>query len=83
LVAASDKSVRESFEPPGVRDIDQHVAAVANLVDNWSINAALDVAWDTTVALWDVRDHEKVVKLLTDALARRVAMVSRLLLVAV
>jgi len=83
LLDASEQAVRESFEPPGVRDVDQHVAAVANLVGNWSINSARDVAWDTAVALWDVRDHQRAVKLLTGGLARTVAMASRCLLVAV
>jgi Family of unknown function (DUF5995) len=83
LLDASEQAVRESFEPPGVRDVDEHVAAVANLVGNWSINSARDVAWDTAVALWDVRDHEMAVKLLTGALARTVAMASRCLLVPV
>jgi hypothetical protein len=54
-----------------------------NVIDNWSINAARDVAWDTAVALWDVRDHTMATQLLTGALARTVAMVSRGLLVVV
>jgi hypothetical protein len=83
LLDASEQSVREGFEPSDVRDVDQHVAAVANLVGNWSLNSARDVAWDTAVALWDVRDHELAIKLLTDALARTVAMASRCLLVPV
>jgi hypothetical protein len=50
---------------------------------NWSINAARDVAWNTAVALWDVRDHPMATQLLLDALARTVAMASRGLLVVV
>ncbi len=83
LLDASEQSIRESFEPPDVVDVDQHVAAVANLVGNWSINAARDVAWDTAVALWDIRDMEMATQLLTGALARTVAMASRCLLVVV
>jgi hypothetical protein len=83
LLDASEQSIRESFEPPGVAVVDQHVAAVANVVGNWSINAARDVAWDTAVALWDVRDHQMATQLLTAALARTVAMASRGLLVVV
>ena len=83
LLAASDQSVRESFEPPEVVVVDQHVAAVANVIDNWSISAARDVAWDTSVALWDVRDFDLATQLLTGALARTVAMASRGLLVVV
>ena len=83
LLDAAEQSIRESFEPADVRDADQHVAAVANLVSNWSISEARDVAWDTAVALWDIRDHQMATKLLTGSLACTVAMASRCLLVAV
>jgi hypothetical protein len=83
LLDGAEQSVRESFEPPDVVVVDQHVAAVANVVGNWSINAARDVAWNTSVALWDVRDHQMATQLLTGALARTVAMASRSLLVVV
>ena len=83
LLDASEESVRESFEPKDVRVVDQHVAAVANIVGNWSINAARDVAWDTAVALWEVRDHRMASRLLTGALAHTVAMASRGLLVVI
>ena len=83
LLNASVESVRQSFEPPDVLVVDRHVAAVANIIDNWSINAAREVAWDTAVALWDVRDFEIATRLLTGSLARTVAMASRGLLVVV
>jgi hypothetical protein len=83
LLDAADQSIRESFEDPAARAADRHVAAVADLIGDWSINAARDVAWDTAVALWDVRDHAVATELLTNALARTVAMASRCLLVAV
>lgn len=83
LLDASEQSVRESFESAGVQSADRQVAAVANVVCNWSMNSARDVAWDTAVALWDVRDHTTATALLTGALARTVAMVSRSLLVVV
>ena len=83
LVDASEQSVRESFEPKDVVVVDKHVAAVANVIGNWSINSARDVAWDTALALWDVRDRQMATQLLTGALARTVAMASRGLLVVV
>lgn len=83
LLDAAEQSVRESFEAPIERDIDRHLAAVEDLIANWSIDAARDVAWDTSLALWDVRDHGISTRLLTDALARTVAMASRGLLVRV
>jgi hypothetical protein len=83
LLDGIEQSIRESFEPADVKNVDEHVAAVANLIGNWSINAARDVAWDTALALWDIRDHRVATDLLTGALARTVAMASRGLLVAV
>jgi len=83
LLDAAEQRVRESFEPPVVVVVDHHVAAVANIIANWSINTARDVAWDTTLALWQVRDFTIAVELLTGALARTVAMASRGLLLAV
>ena len=83
LLDASEQSIRESFEPPDIRDVDHQVAAVANLVSSWSIGEARDVAWDMAVALWDVRDQQIATQLLTASLARTVAMASRCLLLVV
>jgi Family of unknown function (DUF5995) len=83
LLDASEQTVRESFEPSDVRAVDEHVAAVINVLADWSISAARDVAWNTAVALWDIRDHQLATELLTSALARTVATDSRGLLVAV
>jgi hypothetical protein len=76
LLDAAEQAVRESFEPPELVNADRHFAGVTNIVANWSINSARDVAWDTATALWDVRDHDLATKLLTGALVRTVAMVS-------
>ena len=83
LLDAAEQSVRESFEPSDVRQLDRHAAAVTNLVCNWSLNEARDVAWDTALALWAVRDHRIATELFTSALARMVALATRTLLVAV
>jgi hypothetical protein len=83
LLDAAEQSIRESFEPSDVRQGDEHVAAVVNLVANWSIASARDVAWNNAVALWDIRDHPLATRLLLDSLARIVGMASRGLLVAV
>jgi hypothetical protein len=83
LLGAAEQSVRESFESKRLAEADAHVAAVANLVGNWSITAARDVAWDTALALWEVRHHDTVSALVTGALARSVGLASRMLLVAV
>ena len=83
LLDASEQSVRQSFEKPEIVEVDRHVAAVANVIGNWSITTARQVAWDTAVALWEVREHQTASRLLTGGLARTIAMVGRGLLVAV
>jgi hypothetical protein len=83
LLDGSEQAVREAFEPTDLRSADHHVAAVTNLLCDWSINEARDVAWDTALALWAVHDHRLATKLLTDSLGRLVAMGTRPLLVAV
>ena len=83
LLDAAEQSIRESFEPADVREVDQHVAAVTNLICNWSLNEARDIAWDTALALWTVRDAQLAMQLLTGANARVVAMATKTLLVAV
>jgi hypothetical protein len=83
LLDAAEQSVRESFEPADVRGVDRHVGAVLNLVADWDITSARDVAWDTALALWEVRSNRLATDLITSALARTVAVASRFLLVAV
>jgi hypothetical protein len=83
LLDASEQSVREAFEPTDLRSADHHAAAVTNLLCDWSINEARDVAWDTALALWAVHDHLLATRLLTASLGRLVAMGTRPLLVAV
>lgn len=83
LLDASEQSVRESFESADLRSVDRHTAAVTNLICDWSINEARDAAWDAALAIWAVRDQGLASKLLTDSLARMVAMGTRSLLVAV
>lgn len=83
LLDAAEQGVRESFEPVDIRQADRHVAAVTNLICNWSLNEARDIAWDTALALWAVRDHQVATELLIGALGRLVATATQTLLVAV
>jgi hypothetical protein len=82
LLDAAEQSVRQSFESSVVLATDRHAQAVLDLVGNWSINSARDVAWDTAVALWRCHDIATVEDLLMNGLARTVAMASRCLLIA-
>jgi Family of unknown function (DUF5995) len=83
LLDAVEQSVRQSFESGVVLATDRHLEAVCNLVANWSITAARDVAWNTSLALWAIRDVSLARNLLAHSLSRTVAMASRALLAAV
>jgi hypothetical protein len=83
LLDAAEQSIRQSFESGVVLAMDRHAQAVETVIGNWSVNAARDVAWDTALALWQVRAVPGVSDLLMNALARTVAMASRGLLIAV
>ncbi|HEY6426484.1 MAG TPA: DUF5995 family protein [Acidimicrobiales bacterium] len=81
LLDAAEQSVRQSFESGAALHADRDTQGVLDLVDNWSINAARDVAWDTALALWRSRADPTVEDLMMNGLARTVAMASRCLLV--
>jgi Family of unknown function (DUF5995) len=81
VLDAAEQSVRESFESGAVLAADEHVRAVLNLIGNWSINQARDVAWDTALGLWEARGIPAVRELFLASLARTVAATSQLLLV--
>jgi Family of unknown function (DUF5995) len=81
LLDAAEQSVRQSFESGAALRTDRDAQTVLDLVGNWSINSARDVAWETAVALWQCRDIAAVKDLMMDGLARTVAMASRCLLV--
>jgi Family of unknown function (DUF5995) len=82
LLDAAEQAVRESFESGAVLAADEHLRAVLNLIGNWGINQARDIAWDTALGLWEARDLPVVRDLLLASLARTVAATSQLLLVA-
>jgi Family of unknown function (DUF5995) len=81
LLDAAEQSVRQSFESGQALQADRDAQTVLDLVGNWSINSARDVAWETALALWQCRDIDTVKDLMMDGLARTVAMASRCLLV--
>ena len=81
LLDAAEQSVRESFESGVVLSVDRRARMVLDLVDNWSINSARDVAWETSLALWQCRGNATVESAMEDGLARTVAMASGFLLV--
>ncbi len=83
LLDAAEQSVRQSFETAAELAVGRHLSAVADLVANWSINSARDMAWTSALLLWQVRDDPVARGLFLDSLASSTALASRLLLVAV
>jgi len=83
LLDAAEQSVRQSFESAPELAVDHHLGAVSNLLANWTINSARDLAWNNSLLLWTVRDNPLARGLLADSLAASAALSSRLLLVTV
>jgi hypothetical protein len=83
LLDAAEQSIRQSFESTPELAVDHHLSAVNNLIANWTINSARDLAWNNCLLLWAVRDDPIARGLLADSLAGSAALTSRLLLVAV
>jgi len=83
LLDAAEQAVRQSFESATERVVDQHLRAVEDLVANWAINTARDLAWNNAVALWGLRDDLAGRGIFVDGLATAAAQASQLLLTAV
>ncbi|HUK69125.1 MAG TPA: DUF5995 family protein [Streptosporangiaceae bacterium] len=83
LLDAAEQSVRQSFESGPELAVDRHLQAVGNLVANWTINSARDLAWKNSLLLWELRDDPVARELFLDSLAAATALASRLLLVVV
>jgi len=83
LLDGADQSIRQSFESAPELAADHHLSAVADLIGNWTINSARDLAWNNCLLLWAVRDDPIARGLVQDSLAASTALASQLLLVAV
>jgi Family of unknown function (DUF5995) len=82
VLDAAEQSARESFESGAVRTADEHMRSVINLIANWNLNQAREIAWNTALALWEVRDIPVGRDFLRASLGRAVAATSQLLLAA-
>jgi hypothetical protein len=80
ILDAAEQSARESFESGVILAADEHLRAVINLVANWNLNQAREVAWHTALALWEARDLPPARDLLLGSLGHAVAATSQLLL---
>jgi len=83
LLDAAEQSIRQSFEDAAELAADRHLSAVANLIGNWSINGARDLAWNNSLLLWAIRDVPVARGLFLDSLTASTVLASQLLLVAV
>lgn len=68
---------------PAELAVDRHLSAVADLVANWAINSARDLAWNNCLRLWALRDDPVARGLFLTSLAASTAIASRMLLVTV
>jgi hypothetical protein len=83
LLDAAEQSVRQAFETSPELALDRHMQAVSNLVANWTINSARDLAWTNSLLLWELRTTPVARDLFLASLAAGTAATSRLLLVTV
>ncbi len=83
LLDAAEQSVRQSFESAPELAVDHHLGAVSNLIANWTINSARDLASNNCLLLWAVHDDPVAPGVPAGGLAGSAALASRLLLVAV
>jgi Family of unknown function (DUF5995) len=83
LLDAAEQAIRESFETGLELAMDRHLTAVADLIGNWTINSARDLAWNNCLLLWAIRDNPLARGLFLDSLAASTAAAGRLLLVPV
>jgi Family of unknown function (DUF5995) len=82
ILDAAEQTERESFESGAVLAADQHLRSVINLIANWNLNQAREIAWNAALALWQARDLPLASDLLRASLGRTVAATSQLLLAA-
>jgi hypothetical protein len=80
LLDAAQEAIRRSFESRPELAVDRHLRAVYNLLANWTINSARDLAWRNAGVLWALRGETAVSAAFLDGLAAATALASGLLL---
>lgn len=83
VLAEVVRPVRQSFLDEDVVRAGGALSPVADLVSNFSIDAARDAAWASAMVLWNLRGVPMVAEMAQDALGRTVGLVGRQLLTAV
>ena len=78
-----DQTIRQSFETGFILDLDRHFGGLENVVGNFSMTAAREVAWGNAVALWHLSGERPLASLFLEGLDRSVAFAGRGLLLPV
>ncbi len=81
VLGSLDQTIRESFEQGVLLDLDRRAAGLENVVGNFSIGAARDVAWRDAQALWLLRHDGRLARAYTEGLGAAAAVAGRALLV--
>ncbi len=73
LLAQLSQAIRQSFETGVIADLDRRCPGLENVVGNFSVTAAREVAWDNANTLWHLGDSQFLVDSFLDSLDRLVA----------
>ena len=77
------ETIRQSFETGIILELDRQFAGLENVVSNFSITAAREVAWANGLTLWHLSGEEALADLFLEGLDRTVAFAGRGLLLPV
>jgi Family of unknown function (DUF5995) len=75
-----NETIRQSFETGIILELDRRFAGLENVVGNFSITAAREVAWGNGVTLWHLSGERALANLFLEGLDRTVAFAGRGLL---
>ncbi len=73
LLAQLSQAIRQSFETGVIADLDKRCPGLENLVGNFSVDTAREVAWDNGATLWHLNDNQFLSHSFLESLDRLVA----------
>jgi Family of unknown function (DUF5995) len=82
LLATVVRPIRQSFLDSLVVEAGAPLSPLADLISNWSIDAARDAAWVHALTLWELRHTRRLAAAYRRTLGRTVGLVGRQMLVA-
>ncbi len=77
------ETIRQSFETGIILELDRQFDGLENVVSNFSISAAREVAWANAVTIWHLSGERALTELFVEGLDRTVAFAGRGLLLPV